>query len=104
MAVVGFAERPTEGSGHTVSVPEEIQQDMEAAWQHLKDNPDQEGSLKEEDDRALDKYLRLARIYLANREGEAVTIRRLPSSHLPAGQCRFTMYPTVAENATAPAG
>lgn len=91
MATVSFVEKPREGSGHTLQVPAEIADDMETAWKHLSENPEKEGFLQEDDKAALDKYIRLARVYLATRDGGPVILRRLPSKHLPEGQCRFTL-------------
>lgn len=91
MAKIAFADKPREGSGHTLQVPAEIAEDMETAWKFLSENPDKEGFAEEDTKEALNKYIRLARVYLAGRDGGPVILRKLPSKHLADNQCRFTL-------------
>jgi hypothetical protein len=113
MARITFTESAKAGQASTVNIPDEVKEDVEAAYKHLRENPTKEGfvtfgdgtkwdTLKEEVQKAVkterNAWVAQVRGYVATREAGALKFRILPSKHLTPAELRFKLSADLPAN------
>jgi len=88
MATISFEARPKSGADVKLNVPQEVVEDMEAAWKYLNENPEKEGIIQETSEETFQLYIRQAKRHLSTREDGAVKIRIMPRSENDKAQFR----------------
>lgn len=89
----------------SVEVPQQVKDDIEAIYAHLRENPGTEGFATFDTAEEVPTWLRQARAYTTTREAGALKFRQLPSKHLPTNQIRFSLtadLPANGERASQP--
>jgi hypothetical protein len=97
---------PKPGQGATLDIPQDVKDDVDGLYDHLRQNPGTEGFAEFEADKdsgrtavqERDRWLRFARAYATSREAGALKFRQLPSKHLPENQIRFSLTADVPAN------
>jgi hypothetical protein len=89
---------PKPGQGATLEIPQDVKDDIDAIYAHLRDNPGQEGFAEFDTAEEVAPWIRFARAYATSREAGALKFRQLPSKHLPENQIRFSLNADVAAN------
>lgn len=101
---IGHVPSPKPGQGATLTIPQEVKDEVDELYAYLRDNPTEEGYAEFDgvSDEAIVKekaeWLKFARAYCLSREAGALKFRQLPSKHLPASAVRFTITADVPAN------
>jgi len=89
---------PKPGQGATLDIPQDVKDDIDAIYAHLRENPGTEGFAEFDSADEVNKWLAHVRAYVRTREAGALKFRQLPSKHLPDNQLRFSLTADLPEN------
>ena len=102
---IGHVPSPKPGQGATLTIPQEVKDEVDELYDFLRQNPTEEGYAEFEGvDEAtavkeLKEWTRQVRAYCLSREAGALKFRQLPSKHLPPTAIRFTITADIPANA-----
>lgn len=96
--VTAVAKPTTAGQASAVEVPQEVKDDVDGIYAHLTAHPDQEGFAEFDTKAEKNTWMNQARVYCKSRAAGALTLRQLPSKHLPENQVRFAITADLPEN------
>jgi len=89
---------PKPGQGATLDIPQEVKDDIDAIYAHLRENPGTEGFAEFDSADEVNKWLSQVRSYVRTREAGALKFRQLPSKHLADTQLRFSLTADLPAN------
>lgn len=89
---------PKPGQGATLEVPQEVKDEIDGLYDHLRTHEGTEGFAEFDSKAERNKWLNQSRAYCRSREAGALKFRQLPSKHLPDTQVRFMLTADLPEN------
>lgn len=89
---------PKPGQAAAVEVPQEIRDEIDGLYDHLREHTDQEGFVEFDSADEKAEWVKQVRAYCATREAGALKYRQLPSKTLPETQLRFKLTADLETN------
>jgi len=89
---------PKSGQASAVEVPQDVKDEIDEVFAHLRQFPDEEGFVRFDSTEERKAWEAQVRTYAATREAGALKFRRLPSKHLPETELRFKLTVDMPAN------
>lgn len=89
---------PKPGQAAPAEIPQEIKDEIDGLYDHLRQNPGLEGYAEFDTPDEMKEWQRLAASYCKFREAGALKLRKLPAKNLPDNHMRFQLTADLPAN------